>query len=163
VQMRILVWDEEKQARMWMEKAWEIAQHASCERSKCWSVVVKDWVCIWAWYNSPAKELESQRRCSADKMSYHRKVTDKTCCIHAEQRALFDALRNHPEQIEWSILYFIRLDKDWNLSRAGKPYCTICSKMALELWVAEFVLWHDEGITAYNTEEYNLLSYQYEE
>jgi hypothetical protein len=33
-------------------------------------------------------------------MSYHRKVTDKTCCIHAEQRALFDALKNHPEQIE---------------------------------------------------------------
>jgi hypothetical protein len=29
--------------------------------------------------------------------------------------------------------------------------------------VAEFVLWHEEGITAYNTEEYNLLSYQYEE
>ena len=40
------------------------------------------------------------KRCTCDKASYHRKVTDKTCCIHAEQRAIMNALRNHPEEIE---------------------------------------------------------------
>jgi deoxycytidylate deaminase len=39
-------------------------------------------------------------------------VTDKTCCIHAEQRAIMNALRNHPNEIEGADLYFMRLDKD---------------------------------------------------
>ena len=161
--MRILTWEEEKLAENYMKEAAEIAKNASCKRSKCWCVIVKDWSIIWTWYNSPAKELEDQRRCEMDKTQYHRKVTDKTCCIHAEQRAMFDALRHHAEQLEWANLYFIRLDKEGNISKAWKPYCTICSKMALELWINEFFLWHEEGITAYNTEEYNLLSYKYDE
>lgn len=45
--------------------------------------------------------------------------------------------------------------------KAGKPYCTICSKMALDVGIAEFVLWHEEGITVYDTKEYNELSFQY--
>ncbi|MBR7036894.1 hypothetical protein IKI14_03340 [bacterium] len=32
--------------------------------------------------------------------------------MHAEQRAIMDALKNHPDEIEGSDLYFIRLDKD---------------------------------------------------
>ena len=123
--------------------------------------LVKNDKIIWQWYNTPPKDLESQRRCTCDKNSYHRKVTDKTCCIHAEQRAIMDALKNHPKEIEGSDLYFIRLDKDWNPSKAWKPYCTICSKMALDTWVKHFLLRHEEWITQYNTEEYNLLSYQY--
>lgn len=47
--------------------------------------------------------------------------------------------------------------------KAGKPYCTICSKLALDVGIKEFALWHEEGITIYNTEEYNTLSYQYNE
>ena len=159
--MRVLTWEEEQQAKQWMEKAAEIAQSASCERSKCWSVIVKDNQLIWSWFNSPARDLESQRRCKVEKSSYHKKVTDKTCCIHAEQRALFDALKHYPGEIEGSTLYFIRLDDKGNPSKAWKPYCTICSKMSLDLWVKEFVLWHEEWITAYSTEEYNLLSYKY--
>lgn len=161
--MRILSWEENKIAEEYMKVASIIAQQATCERSKCGSIIVKDWIIIWKWYNSPAKNLESQRRCSCDKNSYHKKVTDKTCCIHAEQRALFDALRNNPNKIEWATLYFIRLNKENQPSKAWKPYCTICSKMALELWIKEFVLYHEEGITAYDTEEYNSLSYQYNE
>jgi len=74
-----------------------------------------------------------------------------------------DALRNHPEKIVGSRLYFIRLDDLGNLSRAGKPYCTICSKMALDVGIDEFVLWHEQGVSVYNTEEYNTLSFQYQE
>jgi deoxycytidylate deaminase len=161
--MRILTWEENTLAENYMAEAAKIAQSATCERSKCWSIIVKNWKIIWIGYNSPAKNLETQRRCNCDKNSYHRKTTDKTCCIHAEQRALFDALRNYPDEIEWATLYFIRLDKNNQPTKSWKPYCTICSKSALELWIKEFILRHEEGITAYDTEEYNILSYQYDE
>ena len=161
--MKILTWEESKKAEKYFELAWEIAQNATCERSKCWCVIVKNDKIIWQWWNTPPHDLEWQRRCTCDKNSYHRKVTDKTCCIHAEQSALFDALRNHPDELEWSTLYFMRLDKNNKPSKSWKPYCTICSKSALELWVKEFVLYHEEGITAYDTQEYNTLSYQYDE
>jgi len=36
------------------------------------------------------------------KDSLDRKVTDKTCCMHAEQRAIFDALRRNPEKLDGS-------------------------------------------------------------
>lgn len=135
---------------------------ATCKRSRCGSVVVdKDGKVIGEGFNSPAGNLESQRRCLANKDLLNRKVTDKTCCVHAEQRAILDALRRSPKKVAGSTLYFIRLGPDGRPSRAGDPYCTICSKMALEAGIAEFVLWHDGGPTAYRTDEYNLLSYKY--
>ena len=161
--MKLLTWEESQKAKKYFILAWEIAKNATCERSKCWCIIVKDEKIIWQWWNTPPHDLEWQRRCYCDKNSYHRKVTDKTCCIHAEQRAIMDALRNHPNEIEGSDLYFMRLDKDWNMSKSWKPYCTICSKMALDTWVKNFLLRHEDGITAYDTEEYNLLSYQYSE
>ena len=161
--MIILQWKELTKAKQYFDIAWKVAKNATCTRSKCWCVIVKDDKVIWTWYNTPPKDLETQRRCTCDKSSYHRKVTDKTCCIHAEQRAIMDAIRNHPDEIEWADLYFIRLDKEWNMAKAWKPYCTICSKMALDTWIKHFLLRHEEWITEYDTEEYNLLSYQYEE
>jgi hypothetical protein len=71
-----------------------------------------------------------------------------------------DVLRNNPGKITGSRLYFIRLGEDGKKSPAGKPYCTICSKMALDSGISEFVLWHKEGICVYDTEEYNELSFE---
>ena len=141
----------------------EVAKLSTCLRSKCGSIIVKENEIIGKGYNSPPKELESQRKCSNKKEEYHKKVTDKTCCIHAEQRAILDALRNNPEKIKDSVLYFIRLNENNKISHAGNPYCTICSKLALETGIKHFVLMHKEGLKFYNTEEYNLLSYQYKE
>jgi hypothetical protein len=42
---------------------------------------------------------ENQRRCSNDKDKYNKKVTDKTCCVHAEQRAIMNALIDAPDKI----------------------------------------------------------------
>lgn len=161
--MRFLSGKEEKEAVEYMNKTAEIALSSSCLRSKCGSIIVKDNEIIGTGFNSPAGEKESQRRCLEDKKSLHPKVTDRTCCVHAEQRAIIDALKNNPKKIIGSRLFFIRLDKQGNKKRAGKPYCTICSKMALDVGIAEFVLWHKEGICVYNTEEYNKLSFQYSE
>jgi len=72
-----------------------------------------------------------------------------------------DALRKNSDKLPDSRLYFVRLDGGGKPSRAGEPYCTICSKMALDAGISEFVLWHEKGVCVYNTEEYNTLSYLY--
>lgn len=156
--MRIL---DTKESGKWMFAAAEVANKATCGRSRCGSVIVKDDEVIGEGFNSPAGNLESQRRCNADKSSYHRKVTDKTCCVHAEERAIMDALRRNPDKLAGSTLYFIRLDEEGEPKFSGRPYCTICSKLALDVGIAEFVLWHESGITAYKTDEYNDLSYRF--
>ena len=81
--------------------------------------------------------------------------------MHAEQRAIMDALRNYPNAIDGSRLYFVRLSGDGEVKFSGAPYCTICSKMSLDVGIKEFVLHHEEGICVYDTEEYNTLSYLY--
>lgn len=94
---------------------------------------------IGSGFNSPPQDIEEQRRCSYSKDSYHKKVTDKTCCVHAEQRAIIDALRKNSDKLSGSRLYFVRLD----------------------VGIVEFVLWHDEGVCVYDTKEYNELSFQF--
>ena len=160
--MKLLTWQNHTQAEFFIQQAAEIAQKATCERSKCGCVIVKDGEIIGKGFNSPPQNLESQRRCHCDKEQYHRKVTDKTCCIHAEQRAILDALKFASDKLIGSDLYFIRLDQEGKPAKSGNPYCTICSKMALEVGIKTFHLWHSEGIVAYDTEEYNILSYQYQ-
>ena len=41
--MRILTWEEAIQAEKYMQEAAKVALSATCERSKCWSVIVKNW------------------------------------------------------------------------------------------------------------------------
>ncbi len=169
--MHILSGEEALVARAYLEQAAQLAQQATCTRSRCGSLIVAHDRVIGRGVNSPPREDASQRRCANNKASYHPKITDKTCCVHAEQRAIMDALRNGsatslasdvaPQELIRSRLYFVRLDDQGKPPFAGQPYCTICSKMALDAGIAEFVLWHEEGITVYKTDEYNMLSYTF--
>jgi deoxycytidylate deaminase len=159
--LKLLVGDEEKKALDYIFKARDVAVNSSCERSKCGSVIVLDDLVLGSGFNSPAGDLESQRKCSYSKDSYHKKVTDKTCCVHAEQRAIMDALAKNPSKLIGSTLYFVRLDDNDSISRASEPYCTICSKMALDVGIENFVLFKEEGVYVYDTEEYNLISYNF--
>jgi deoxycytidylate deaminase len=145
----------------WIEEAVREARNATCERSKCGSVIVRDGVVIGHGHNSPVGNDEGQRRCLVDKTTYDRKVTDKTCCVHAEERAIMDALRTNPDCIVGSTLYFARLDKHGILAPSGAPYCTLCSKLALDSGISLFVLQHVDGPHAYPIDEYNTLSYTY--
>ena len=147
------------EADVYLSAAGEIARRSTCMRSKCGSVIVQNGKVIGKGYNSPPGNIEEQRRCKCDKAEYHRKVTDKTCCVHAEQRAILDAVKNYPEEIPGSVLYFVRLGDPGHVS--GRPYCTICSKMCLDVGIRLFILRQKEGICAYTAEEYNRLSYQY--
>jgi len=145
-----------------IEEAVKVAKQSSCERAKCGSVIVKENEIIGQGFNSPPNNLESQKRCNNNKDNYHKKVTDKTCCIHAEQRAIMNALKTNPEKLKNSKLYFIRLNENNEKEYAGNPYCTICSKMALDTGIKEFILMHKDGIKIYKTDEYNSLSYNYQ-
>jgi hypothetical protein len=72
-----------------------------------------------------------------------------------------NALIDNPDKIIWSRLYFIRIDNDGKPTHAGKPYCTICSKMALDAGISEFVLRDETWVCVYDTDEYNTLSFNY--
>jgi deoxycytidylate deaminase len=146
---------------IWFEKVVEIAKQATCRRSKCGSIVVKDNQIIGKGFNSPPGNDERQRRCECSKDDLDRKVTDKTCCVHVETRAILDALRRNSDDVASSTLYFVRLDKYDKFIPSGKPYCTICSKLALDVGISFFVLWHKESMKVYDTAKYNLLSYRY--
>jgi deoxycytidylate deaminase len=159
--MGFLEGSEELQAMKFIDEAAKIALSSTCLRSKCGCVIVKDGQIIGTGFNSHPLN-KSQSVCIKDALPKNFK-SDKTCCIHAEQRAIMDALRNNPGKIAGSRLYFIRLAEDGKKSLAGKPYCTICSKMALDAGISEFVLWHKEGICVYDSEEYNRLSFEYNE
>lgn len=159
--MRVLTGHEEKEAMSFIDAAVIVAKDSPCYRSKCGSVIVSQGKIIGSGFNAPplGKKLD---KCFKDDIPKNFK-SDRSCCIHAEERAIMDALRNSKE-IVGSRLYFIRLDVDSDgILRAGKPFCTICSKMALDAGIKEFVLWHDSGITVYDTDEYNTLSFQYRE
>lgn len=161
--MKLLLREEKEEAWKFIRKAVLVAKKATCLRAKCGTVIVKDGKIISKGFNSPPGNLESQRRCNKKHELHETFKSDKTCCIHAEQRAIMDALKKNPSQLKGSRLYFIRLDENGNPQPAGKPYCTYCSKLALDAGVAEFVLWHKEGICVYDTEEYNNLSFNYKE
>ena len=155
--MKYLIGKEEKKAIEYMNKAAEIASNSNCLRSKCGSIIIKENEIIGLGFNSPPQNKKLEH-CLKDSLPENFK-SDKTCCVHAEQRAIMDALRKNPDKLLGSVLYFIRLDEKGEKTKAGKPYCTFCSKMALDVGIAEFVLWHEQGICSYDTEEYNAISF----
>ena len=157
--MLYLSGDDEKTAIKYINQAVKIALHSSCYRSRCGSVIVKKNEIIGVGFNSPPLNCDLTH-CLKDDLPVDFK-SEKACCVHAEQRAIMDALANAPDKISGARMYFIRLDETGNTTRAGKPWCTICSKMCLDVGLAEFVLWHNNGVCVYNTEEYNKLSYQF--
>lgn len=143
--MKILVGVKEQKAFEYINKYADVAIKSCCLRSKCGCVIVKNDKIIGTGFNSPPLNKCFQK-CRKDILPKDFK-SDKTCCMHAEQRAIIEALKNNPKQIIGSTLYFIRLDENELPAIAGKPYCTICSKMALDCGIKYFVLWHKEGIT----------------
>jgi len=158
--MEFLKEKAEQEAIRWMNEAAKIATKALCTRAKCGTVVVKNGEIIGVGYNAPPLDKEENRMCEADR-SFGKPKYDKTCCMHAEWRAIMDALKRNSEKIKGSKLYFTRVDEDGKMKKSGKPYCTTCSRMALDVGIDKFLLWHEEGICEYSTDEYNRLSYEY--
>ena len=159
--MKIILEKQAREALNYFNQAQEVALKSSCLRSRCGCVIVKNNEIIGQGYNSPPQN-KAVMACQKDNLPNDFK-SDRTCCVHAEQRAIMDALKNNPNKIIGSSLYFIRIDEKGEKTFSGDPYYTICSKMALDVGVAEFILFREQGICVYDTEEYNNLSFKYVE
>ena len=142
-------------------EAQKIAQQATCSRAKCGSVIVStDGEVIGRGFNAPPNNDESQRMCDVTLDKTIKQNNDKTCCVHAEWNAIIDALKHHGDKIDGSTLYFMRVGEDGEFTEAGDPYCTVCSRLALESGVKTFGLWN-EGPEMIDTNTYNQKSYAY--
>lgn len=150
------------EAEKYLLQAGEEAKHAMCAHRKCGSVVVKDGEIIGVGYNAPPLDSEANRTCHEEFRSPTTNRFDRTCCVHAEWRAILDALRRNPDKIEGARLYFADLDENGDTGRvAGKLKCTTCSRLILDSGIAEVVLWLADGPALYDSSEYNRLSYDY--
>ena len=161
--MKYLTGTEEKEAKRWMREAADVAKDGLCLKALNGTVIVNDGKIIGSGYSGPALDDESNRTCKDDD-TYDYSIKprfDRTCCIHSEWRAIINALKNHPQKIKNSKLYYCGVDKEGNIKKSGKPYCTVCSRLALESGIGEFLMWHEDGICAYPMDEYNKLSYSY--
>jgi deoxycytidylate deaminase len=158
--MEYLKGQQEQEAMQWMGQAAKVAEKALCLKAKCGTVIVSEGKVIGEGYNAPPLDKEENRTCNKEfgpgKPNY-----DRTCCIHAEWRAIMDALKKNPDKIKGSKLYFTRIGQTGEIKKSGKPYCTVCSRLALDAGIAYFLLWHEEGIGEYPTDEYDRLSYAY--
>lgn len=142
------------------DEAAKAALSATCLRARCGTVIVKDDIIIGQGYNSPALDDESQRTCNDELNLSIKPKYDKTCCIHAEWRAILDACKNNPDQVTGSTLYFMRIDNEGNFTDAGEPFCTVCSRLSMESGIKEFVLYNNNGADIYLASEYNQKSYE---
>ncbi len=162
--MQILTNEALKKALNYFKEAEKEGQNALCLRSKCGTVIVDmGGEIIGRGYNAPPQDDISTRRCDRKHELSATFKSDKTCCVHAEQRAIIDALKNNSSKLKGATLYFVRLNDKGNMKYSGKPYCTICSKMALDVEIRYFALYHAEGAGIYDAKEYNELSFAYKE
>lgn len=158
--MWILEGKERSEAEAYIREAASCARYSGCDDARCGAVIVRNGEIIGRGFNAPPAG-SSTKRCHVPKTRYHAKVTDKTCCIHAEVRAIHDALRSSPDRLLGSDLYFVRVDEYGEPKRSGAPYCTICSKLSLDVGIAAFHLFQEEGIVGYPADEYNERSFAY--
>ena len=158
--MKFLEGKEEQEGIKWMQEAARVAAQALCLRAKCGAVIVKDGELIGEGYNAPPLD-DIQNRICLEELPPGKPKYDHTCCMHAEWRAILDAAKRNPDKLKGSKLYFTRVDDEGAIKKSGEPYCTVCSRLALDVGVSEFFLWQEAGIAAYPTDEYNRLSYAY--
>ena len=159
--MQRVVGSELEAIQPYFEAAAEIAKDATCSNGNCGTVIVKDGEIIGQGYNGPAFDDEANRMCEKTWDLSVKPKYDKTCCTHAEWRAILDACKRNPDKIGGSMLYFMRVDDDGNFTDAGDPYCTTCSRLTLESGIGHFALWNDGGADVYEAAEYNNKSYEF--
>lgn len=144
----------------WMAEAARVAQDAKCLKAHCGAVIVADGIIIGEGYNAPPLDDEKHRMCLSP-LRPEKEKYDKTCCVHAEWRAISDAQRRNPEKLSGATLYYCRVNDAGEVQPSGQPYCTVCSRLALDAGLAHFALQHTDGIRLYPTDEYNSLSFRY--
>lgn len=160
---------EEAAHLYWSRIAASVAMLSLCDVARCGAAVVNTSLfireplfggCLVSQgFNMPPGGYEN-KRCRKTQPSRMHPRADRTCCVHAEVKALLYVPR---ERLQGSTLYFARVDAIGSIVPSGDPYCTGCSKLALETGIAHWVLWHEDGPRRYCAREYNDLSHEFDE
>ena len=153
--MHILAGSEASEAERWFDEAALVARQAKCFKAHCGTVIVKNGEIIGTGYNGPPLDQESNRTCGQILSQERKPLYDRTCCVHAEWRAVFDAAKRNHDKLTGSRLYFMRVDADGMPTRAGDPFCTVCSRLTMEAGISEFALWRPNGIAVWPADEYD--------
>jgi hypothetical protein len=163
--------DEHFEAVVLLGEARLIAQQSTCSRARCGAVVAtiygRQQLVASGTNGPPGKSPARCRRKAELKPGFK---SDRTCCIHAEQRALLalelwrshDAAKLPAFEASMLRLYFVRLNNLDQIEPSGPPYCTICSKAALEAGITEWCLIHPAGVFVYDAIDYNERSFAYD-
>ena len=144
----------------YFQEAAELANQSMCTRGRGGAIVVFDGEIIGRGYNAPPQNSLENKMCHTDYRTSPKPKSDRTCCVHAEWRAIIDAIRNKGN-ISGSSIYYTSIDEKGTMLKSGKPYCTVCSRLALDTDIKDFILWHEDSIRVYDTKEYNELSYNF--
>ncbi len=159
--MRTLNDREAKEVLIYFEEAAKWAEKSLCLRAQCGAVIVKNGKVIAGGCNSPPKNDPRLRTCLAEYEIPSGFRHDRTCCIHAEQRATKDAYTNG-QDTAGAAIYFTRINSDKKREPSYRLCCTICSRAVLDAGIVEFFLeWNDGTVRSYPTDEFNRLSYEY--
>jgi len=157
--MRFLGEKESEKAWEYFDAASEIAkENAKCLKSQRGVVIVKNGVIIGKGYNAPPKDEPTCEYCLRDKFKNMPLGTEPCRAIHAEERAIIDALKK-TGNLEGAIMCHIKI-KLGEIVPSTVPSCTICSKLVAEEGM-KFVMWTKEGVALYEPKEFNELSFGY--
>jgi len=144
----------------YFQEAVKQALYSMCSRGRGGAVVVLNGEIIGRGYNASPGDDPANSMCHTDYRTSVKPKSDRTCCVHAEWRAIINAIRNKKD-INGSMIYYASVDEEGNMRRSGQPYCTVCSRLALDTGIKYFLLWQDIGIKLFNTKEYNKISYDF--
>jgi deoxycytidylate deaminase len=146
---------------LFFDAAVRAAKNSLCLRDRCGAVIALAGVIIGTGYNAPPRDDISNRKCYIHFPANSRKSkSDRTCCVHAEIRAILMAQKTIPD-LRGSVLYFARVDDHGEMCYSSEPYCTLCSRFALDTGISFWALWHTTGPRLYDAKMYNDLSYQF--
>jgi len=155
--MRYLTEEESKQAKEHILAAAEEAKKSTCKKSQRGTVIIKNGEIIGRGHNKVTIE-KLCNPCIREGIKDNSRV--ELCpALHAEQIAIFDALRKGKD-LEGSRIFHIKV-KDGRIMPSEDVSCTVCSRLVLEAGIGEFVLLDKNGLALYSTEEFNRKSFEY--
>jgi dCMP deaminase len=135
----------------------EASKSSPCKKSSRGAVIVRDDVVLSVGYNGAPNDKVC-KPCLREEIRDNSK-TELCYSIHAEQRAIMNALKDGHD-LKGSRLYHIKV-KNGEMITSDDISCTLCSRFLPESGVSEMGLFHSTGLTVYDAEEYNDLSFDY--
>lgn len=158
--MKILEGADLSRAKLNLEKAARIAiENARCLKSQRGAIISRYGVdTISEGYNAPPSAGRICQECLREYFKQTPCKTEPCWAIHAEQRAIMNALKRHPDLRGTTMYYATTRGGFWVPSR--EPSCTICSKLVMDHGINFVMKTEKHGIVMYDPEEFNLLSFE---